>query len=141
MPGLEITDICLVTRDLDAAVEFYTNSLGYELAHRMPAFADFVGDGVTLAVWDAAAIRDSTGVPAATEEPSGHGVMVAVKLPSPTDVDAEHERLSALGVEFYGPPRDHPWNARCAYFSGPCGEFWELFAWYDGGEPGSVSAT
>lgn len=141
MPGLRLTDICLVTRDLDAAVDFYTDKLGYQLKSRMPGFADFTREGVILALWDASAIRESTGVPAAVEAPSGHGVMMAVELASPDEVDREHARLTAEGVEFYAPPKDYAWNARCAYFAGPCGEFWELFAWHEGGAPGAVDPS
>ncbi|WP_418060613.1 VOC family protein [Pimelobacter simplex] len=141
MPGLQLTDICLVTRDIEAAIAFYTDKLGYQLKSRMPGFADFTRNGVILAVWDASLIREATGVPAATEEPAGHGVMMAVELSSPAEVDSEYARLSAQGVEFYSPPRDHVWNARCAYFAGPCGEFWELFAWHEGGAPGAVDPS
>lgn len=139
MPAPRITDLCLVTRDLDAAVAYYTENLGFELASRMPGFADFVGHGVVLALWDAQAIRDSTGVPALTHEAPGHGVMVAVEVPSADDVDATYDRLSRQGVDFYRPPADYPWNARCVYAPGPCGEFWEWFAWHEGGKPGAIS--
>lgn len=135
-----ITDVCLVTRDLDAAVEFYTTRLGYTLDSRMPGFADFTGPGVVLAVWDATAIREATGVPTQMEEPSGRGVMLAVELDSPEAIDRAHEELTAKGIACYGPPADYPWNARCLYFPGPCGEFWEYFAWHTGGKPGRATS-
>lgn len=138
MPTPIVTDICLVTRDIEKAIAFYTEKLGYRLAHRMPGFADFAGPGPILALWDAEKIRETTGVPAQRTEPEGHGVMIAVKLESPEAIDETYERLLARGVEFYRPPLDYPWNARCVYFAGPCGEFWEFFAWYEGGEPGGV---
>lgn len=139
MPPI-ITDICLVAEDVDAAIDFYVQRLDYELESRMPGFADFRShEGPTLAVWSGELIRTATGVPAATTTPSSHGVMVAVELDSPEAVDRRHEELVARGVEFYGPPVDHAWNARCAYFAGPCGEFWELFAWHDGGKPGMTT--
>jgi catechol 2,3-dioxygenase-like lactoylglutathione lyase family enzyme len=131
-----ITDVCLVTRDLDTAVEFYLGKLDFELDSRMPGFADFTGPGVVLALWDAQLIRDTTGVPAQVSEPDGHGVMIAVELESPERIDETYQRLTARGVEFYRPPADYPWNARCIYFPGPCGEFWEFFAWHEGGKPG-----
>lgn len=136
-----ITDVCLVTRDLDKAVEFYTESLGYRLDSRMDGFADFVGPGTILAVWDADLIRETTGVPAAVSEPDGHGVMIACELDSPAAIDETYDRLSSKGVQFYGPPKDYPWNARCIYFAGPCGEFWEFFAWHEGGKPGRTPAA
>lgn len=139
MTAPRITDICLVTRDLDTAVDFYTTKLGFELASRMPGFADFVGNGVVLALWDATAIRTATGVPALTDEPTGHSVMVAVELLEPADIDRTYAELTGRGLEFYGEPTDHPWNARCVYAAGPCGEFWEWFAWLEGGKPGVLS--
>lgn len=134
-----ITDICLVTRDLETSVDFYTTKLGYTLASRMPGFADFEGPGVILALWDAQLIQETTGVPAMTKEPDGRAVMVAIELSSPEEIDATYQRLCDQGIEFYSPPADYPWNARCIYFPGPCGEFWEYFAWLEGGKPGQVS--
>lgn len=136
-----ITDLCLVTRDLETAIDFYTTKLGYTLASRMPGFADFQGPGIILALWDAELIRETTGVPALTEEPSGRTVMVAVELDSPEQIDLAYEQLSARGIECYRPPADYPWNARCIYFPGPCGEYWEYFAWLEGGKPGQVHQT
>lgn len=136
-----ITDVCLVTRDLEAAVDFYVHKLGYTLGSRMPGFADFTGPGCVLAVWDAELIRSATSVPAALSEPDGHGVMVACELESPAAVDEVYERLRSSGVEFYGGPKDYPWNGRCVYFPGPCGEFWEFFAWHEGGKPGRADAA
>ena len=135
-----VTDLCLVTRDLEASVDFYTR-LGYRLASRMPGFADFEGPGLILALWDAKLIRETTGVPALAEEPSGRTVMVAVELDSPEEIDAAYDRLREAGVEFYKPPADYPWNARCVYFEGPCGEFWEYFAWLEGGKPGQLNTA
>jgi catechol 2,3-dioxygenase-like lactoylglutathione lyase family enzyme len=136
-----ITDICLITRDLDASIAFYTEKLGYTLKHRMPGFADFAGPGVILALWEAGKITETTGVPAQTTDPAGHGVMLAVKLDSPAAIDEMYADLTARGVEVYSQPADYPWNARCLYFAGPCGELWEFFAWYEGGEPGAVVSS
>ena len=140
MTKLAVSDVCLVTHDLEGAIAFYQGKLGFELAHRMPGFADFTGPGATLAVWDAEAIRAATSVPAWLERPIGHGVMVAVELPSPAAIDEAYERLTAAGIEFYDPPKDYPWTARAVYFAGPCGEFWELYAWVGDGEPGAVAS-
>ena len=138
--GPRITDICLVTRDLDESVLFYTEKLGYTLGSKMPGFADFAGPGVVLALWDAQKIIDTTGVQADTTGTGGHQVMVAIELERPDMIDEKYAELIGRGVDFYRPPADYPWNARCIYFSGPCGEFWEFFAWLDGGKPGQVSA-
>lgn len=131
-----VTDVCLVAQDIERAIAFYTDKLGYTLKSRMPGFADFAGPGVILALWDAEKIRETTGVPAQTVELDSHAVMLAVRLESPSAIDQMYRRLLERGVAFYREPQDYPWNARCVYLAGPCGEFWEFFAWYDGGEPG-----
>ena len=110
-----VTDVCLITRDLDASVEFYTKKLHFQLSSQMPGFADFVGQ---------------------ISEPTGHGVMLAIEVNSPAEVDKAYEDLLARGVVFYGEPKDYPWNTRSVFFSGPSGEFWEFFAWREGGKPG-----
>lgn len=133
-----ITDVCLITRNLDEGIAFYTEKLGFTLNSVMPGFADFRGPGVILALWDAETLEAATGVPGRPADSSGHGVMLACELDSPADIDAVYEEYVSRGVEFYGPPKDYPWNARCIYFAGPTGEFWEFFAWHDGGIPGLV---
>ena len=134
-----ITDLCLVTRDLESATAFYVDRLGFQVASMMPGFVDFHGPGLILALWDATKIRETTGVPADLDGTSGHQTMVAVELASIDELDSTYEDLKARGVSFYGPPKDYPWNARCIYFAGPCGEFWEYFTWLDGGKPGQVA--
>ena len=131
-----ITDVCVITQDLERSIRFYTERLGLTLAHRMEGFADFHGMGIALAVWHADHIRATTGVDAARGG-RGAAVMIAIRCAAPSDVDARYETLRRAGVEFHAPPADYPWNARCAYFTGPDNELWELYAWYEGGEPGA----
>lgn len=135
-----ITDVCLITRTLDESLKFYTETLGFTLRSRMPGFADFKGPGLILALWDANQLTTTTSVPGQLTEQTGHGVMLACELDSPAAIDDMYAELSTKGVEFYGPPSDYPWNARCMYFAGPSGELWEFFAWYEGGIPGIVSS-
>lgn len=133
-----ITDICVLVNDLDASIRFYAERLGFILAHRAPGFADFTGAGVTLALWDRAHIATHIGVRAMRETRSA--LLIAMRLDRPADIDASYEELAAKGVIFVGAPANYPWNARCAYFNGPDGETWELYAWLPGGAPGTVAA-
>lgn len=130
-----ITDICVLVRDVDATIRFYTEKLGFTLKHRAPGFADFTGAGVTLACWERNHIAQHAGVRPGTGDAS---VAMAVKLDSEAEIDAVYAELSAKGVPFVSPPADYPWNARCLYFSGPDGEIWELYAWLPGGAPGRI---
>lgn len=134
-----ITDVCLISTDIEAGIEFYTHKLGFTMRSRMPGFVDFEGPGVIVALWDANQLATTTGIPGRAADQVGHGVMLACELDSPADIDRVYELYSSRGVDFYGPPKDFPWNARCVYFAGPSGEFWEFFAWYEGGEPGMVN--
>ncbi len=136
----KITDICILVDDIERTVKFYTSKLGFKLRRRAEGFADFHGDGVTLAAWELDHINTHTGV-ANTRSPKGaHKACIAVELGAPADVDSLHRDLAGRGVPFYGPPEDYAWNARCAYFYDPDGTLWELYAWNQGG-PGDYHDT
>lgn len=136
-----ITDVCLVSPDVESGIEFYADKLGFVVRSRMPGFVDFVGPGVILALWEGPQLHMTTGIPGHVEVGEQRGVMLACELEHPDEIDRIYEQYSAKGVIFYGPPADYPWNARCVYFPGPSGEFWEFFAWYEGGEPGIEEPT
>lgn len=133
----QITDVCIVPEDLEASIDFYANKLGFKLQHQMPGFVDFEAPHVRLALWEREHLARTTG---ADDRPKGggHGVIVAVRVDSPEDVDRFYDDLVARSVRVLEPPKDYPWNARCIYFTGPDNELWEIYAWYDGGEPGMV---
>jgi catechol 2,3-dioxygenase-like lactoylglutathione lyase family enzyme len=133
-----ITDTCLLVRDLAASIAFYHDRLGFELLHRAEGFADFTGAGHTLALWERAHISRHTGVP--VDPNATTSVLIAVRLEDAAQLDAAYAELLANGVAFVRPPADYPWNARCAYFNGPDGEVWELYAWLPGGAPGQVGS-
>lgn len=135
-----ITDVCLIPTDFDKAKNFYMEKLGYKLSSEMPGFADFEAGDVLLAIWDAQLLHNVTGANAQRDASNGHQVMVAIEKETPEDIDRIYQELSERGVEFYDEPKNHTWNARCIYFSGPCGELWEFFAWLPGGKPGQVEA-
>ncbi|MBK0422730.1 VOC family protein [Leucobacter sp. CSA2] len=135
----QVTDICLITPDLNGSIDFYTDVLGFVLRSRMPGFADFVGPGVILALWERGKLEETTGIVGHRADSPGRTVMLACELESPEAIDRTYGDYLARGVEFVSPPKDYPWNARCIYFDGPNGEFWEFFAWYEGGEPGLVA--
>ena len=133
-----ITDTCILVRDLEASIAFYRHKLGFALQHQAPGFADFIGAGHTLALWERAHISRHAGVPVDPE--ASASVVIAVNLPDAALLDAAYAELSEKGVAFLRPPADYPWNARCVYFAGPDGEVLELYAWLPGGAPGKISS-
>ncbi|MDQ1130324.1 VOC family protein [Microbacterium sp. SORGH_AS_0888] len=133
-----IRDVAILVSDVDRSVAFYRDVLGFRLEHRMPGFADFVGPQVRLALWERAHFSSHIGFDPGTDG-GGPQVMIAVHLPAPSDVDAQHRMLLDRGVDVIRAPADYrAWNARALYFRGPDGEVWELYAWFDGGEPGEL---
>ncbi|WP_187972834.1 VOC family protein [Aquibium microcysteis] len=128
-----ISDICLLVEDIQRTVDFYVDRLGFRLRRRAEGFADFHGEGVTLAAWEIGHISRHTGVSDVRAPRAAHKACVAVRLDAPAEIDRVHAALSAKGVPFQGPPADYVWNARCAYFTDPDGTLWELYAWLDGG--------
>jgi len=135
-----ITDICILVEDINRAVEFYTKKLGFKLRRRAEGFADFSGVGLTLAAWELDHINSHTGVSNKRAPQGAHKACIALQLDAPSEIDEFYDELSAKGVPFVGPPQNHVWNARCAYFTDPDGTLWELYAWLEGG-PGDYHKT
>jgi uncharacterized protein len=131
-----ISDTCILVRDLEASIAFYRDKLGFAPQHRAPGFADFTGAGHTFALWERAHIAEHTGV--SVDPTASASVVIAVKLRDAAELDAAYCELREKGAPFVRPPADYPWNARCAYFTGPDGEVWELYAWLPGGAPGGL---
>ena len=132
-PQLRITDICLLVEDIERAVTFYTTVLGFRLRRRAEGFADFHSEGVTLAAWDLDHINSHCGVSNRRAPAKAHKACIAVRLSAPADIDAMFNRLTAQGVSFVSEPADYPWNARCAYFTDPDDNVWEIYAWHPEG--------
>lgn len=128
-----ISDVCLLVEDIERTVTFYVDKLGFRLRRRAEGFADFHGEGVTLAAWEIDHIGQHAGVSKLRSQRHAHKVCVAVRLDTPDEIDRLHAELTAKGVPFYGPPENYVWNARCAYFTDPDDTLWELYAWLDGG--------
>lgn len=134
----KITDICMLVEDIERAISFYVDKLGFVLRRRAEGFADFKGAGITLALWEIGHMAAHTGVSPLKGRPKAHKACVAVELPSPAEVDRLHDELGAKGVAFVRPPADYVWNARCCYFADPDDNLWEFYAWLEGGPVGDV---
>ena len=124
-----LTDIGLFVSDMERAVAFYGETLGFELKRRDIGFAEFQTNGVGLALWE---VSDVTQALALAETPrQGLSAMVAVRVETADAVDALYDELAAKGVTMVQAPTTHTWNARTTYFSDPDGNLWEIYAWVD----------
>ena len=106
--------VMFTVADQDAAVTFYTETLGWEVRSDVT-----FGEGGEMR-WIEVAPPGSTARlavnPPMMDEPGGG--TIGVETP---DVDAEHERLVALGVEIVNPLRDVPGAPRMFSIADPDG--------------------
>ena len=128
-PLRNLTDIGLFVSDMERALAFYGETLGFDLKRRDIGFAEFQTNGVGLALWE---VSDVTQALALAETPrQGLSAMVAVRVETADAVDALYDELAAKGVTMVQAPTTHAWNARTTYFSDPDGNLWEVYAWVD----------
>ena len=106
-------------RDLDRAVAFYRDVLGFELVFSEPSFhyARFLVGGMTFAV-AASEVDNFTGGKIGHRH-TGIGLMVK-------DVDAAAAELKAKGVVFTMEPGQQPWGGYMGIFSDPDGNLFYL---------------
>jgi len=101
--------VTVSVRDLDHAIAFYRDIMGFPLLYAAPEFhyASFQLGDVRFSI---AVAPDDSHV----ARHSGIGFYVA-------DVDAAHAALAAKGVNFTMPPSKQPWGGYMAMFTDPDG--------------------
>jgi lactoylglutathione lyase len=110
----------IYTRDIETAVRFYRDQLGFAQTFQFPASgpAEHVelrlGDSLVALSTLAAAVR------AGVEPTSGNPFELVVVT---DDVDADVARLRAVGVPVLVEPHDHESGHRLAYVADPDGVF------------------
>jgi len=126
---MHIEQLAIIVHDYDAAIEWFVDTLGFELAEDSPALTNDgrakrwvvvrppgARTGVLLARADGDEQRRSVGGQFAGRV----GLFLRVD-----DFDAEFRRLEAAGVRFAGAPRDEPYG-RVAVFEDIAGNHWDL---------------
>ena len=121
--------VTVVVEDYDAAIDFFTRKLGFDLVEDSPAATNDgrpkrwvvvrppgAETGVLLARADGERQRAVVG-----DQVAGRvGFFLRVD-----DVAAAHARMSAAGVRFVSPPRTEPYG-RVAVFLDVAGNRWDL---------------
>jgi catechol 2,3-dioxygenase-like lactoylglutathione lyase family enzyme len=128
-----ISDFCLLVEDLERAIEFYRDRVGFKLRRVAPGFADFFTAGVTLALWQVEHMQTHLKLPPGAGSRGGWRTMAAIQVDSSDKVHSMHRELSARGVAFVAEPQAYPWNAYACYFTDPEENLWEIYAWQEGG--------
>jgi catechol 2,3-dioxygenase-like lactoylglutathione lyase family enzyme len=126
-----VTMITLAVEDLERAVAFYRDGLGFptkgiigkEFEHGAVAFFDLQA-GLKLSVWPRASLAHDTGLangaPSPTELSLGHNVA------SKEDVDVVMWQAREAGARIVKPAADTFWGGYGGYFQDPDGHLWEV---------------
>jgi catechol 2,3-dioxygenase-like lactoylglutathione lyase family enzyme len=126
-----LTVLTLAVDDLDRAVAFYRDGLGWptqgivgaEMANGAVAFFRLEG-GLRLALWPRASLAADTGLPAcppaATELLLGHNVA------SKAEVDSVMELALKAGARLVKPAQPTFWGGYAGCFQDPDGHLWEV---------------
>src|SRR6202167_6810626 len=130
---ISISDFCLLVKDLEHAIEFYRDRVGFKLRRLAPGFADFFTAGVTLALWQVDHMQSHLRLPRRLASKGGWRTMAAVQVESSDRVHAMHQELSARGVPFLVEPQAYPWNAYACYFTAPEDNLWKIYTLLTGG--------
>ncbi len=126
-----ITVITLGVNDLERAVSFYRDGLGWptegiigrEFAHGAVAFFDLQA-GLKLALWARSDLAYDTGIalmpPCPTEFTLGHNVA------SRDEVDQAMALAQQAGAVLVKPAGETFWGGYAGYFQDPDGHLWEV---------------
>jgi len=116
-----ISAITLGVADLDRALAFYRDGLGWPLAGQSRGVAWLDTGGTRLALFPAADLAAYGGVPAG----SG-GVLLSHNVASAAAVDALLERARCAGARMLRPAGAMGWGGRAGFFSDPDDHAWEV---------------
>jgi uncharacterized glyoxalase superfamily protein PhnB len=137
-----ITVITLGVDDLESALAFYRDGLGFategiigkEFEHGAVVFID-LQSGLKLALWPRKSLAHDSGLalaaPSATEISIGHNVA------SKAEVDAVMAQARQAGAVIVKPAQDTFWGGYAGYFQDADGHLWEV-VWNPHWTPGGL---
>lgn len=128
-----ITLITLGVDDLERAVRFYRDGLGWKtdgivgtgFEHGAVAFFDLHG-GLRLALWPRASLAHDTGLALSGNHPPGFSL--AHNVTSRAEVDAAMGEAREAGARIVKEAYETFWGGYAGYFQDPEGHLWEV-AW------------
>lgn len=128
-----ITLVTLAVEDLERAVRFYRDGLGWatdgivgqEFEHGAVAFFE-LEQGLRLALWPRASLAHDSGLPAAPGSPTQF--CLAHNVRSREEVDAVMAQARTAGATVAKSPHDTFYGGYAGYFQDPDGHLWEV-AW------------
>lgn len=126
-----ITLITLGVDDLERAVAFYRDGLGWptagivgrEFEHGAVAFFD-LASGLRLALWPRASLAHDAGLPPGTRGTAD--VCLAHNVASAAQVQQVMEEAQRAGATVVKPAQPTFWGGHAGYFRDPEGHLWEV---------------
>ena len=133
----QIHVITLAVADLDRALAFYRDGLGF--ASQGVIGTEWGGDdvdaagaiamftlegGLVLAVYPRSELAKDAGVPPGA--PTSGEFSIGHLVSSRAEVDAALADARAAGATLLAEPRDRPWGIYSGYFQDPDGHLWEV---------------
>ncbi len=92
----------ITVQDLRASVDFFVHRLGFRIAFDSEGFVSLEHAQSDLQLGFFRPLADEVAY-------GGQGLTYGLEV---DDVDHEHRRITAAGVDTDGPPRDNPWGDR-----------------------------
>ena len=120
-----ISLITLGVADLQRAVAFYKDAVGWNAEQSPPGVVFFDLNGVVFALWPHDELAKDMNLPAASFS-SYRGYSLAHNVRSEAEVDAIFSRLAQHGASILKQPQRAFWGGYSGYFSDPDGHVWEI---------------
>jgi uncharacterized protein len=120
-----ISLITLGVADLQRAVNFYEQVVGWKAEASPPGVVFFDLDGVVFALWPHDELAKDMGM-MADSVPAYRGYALAQNARSEAEVDAIFTRLKNTGATIVKEPQKAFWGGYSGYFSDPDGHTWEI---------------
>jgi len=126
-----ITVITLGVNDLEKALTFYRDGLGFptdgvigrEFEHGAVAFFD-LPSGLKLALWPRSDIAFDAGIPRGAQSPTE--LTIGHNVGSEKEVDAVMEQARRAGAKITKEAQATFWGGYAGYFQDPDGHLWEV---------------
>jgi lactoylglutathione lyase len=117
----------LFVEDIQKMVSFYRDILGFETDYDGGPFASFKAKDGGLFMFDRKQFSEAMKQPYMPPRGYNTTMEIGIGVPSHADVDAEYDRLTALGVQsLTGKPATQPWGQRNFFFADPEGNYVEI---------------
>ncbi len=118
-----VSVITLGVADLDAAVRFYTDIVGWEKADSPDGVAFFDLGGTVLSLYPLPALQEDFG---GTGPTSGNRFTLAYNARNQGEVDTIFATLKARGATIVKEPETVFWGGYSGYFADVDGHLWEV---------------